>query len=91
MESGLGVPSTALESVAIVSLQGHTIDTSEALTNVQVRRLVQAHDQLVHIVAPAKPGTLILLESERSSGRASPLGPVPRSGRLHPPARVTQR
>jgi hypothetical protein len=80
MRSGLRVPAFVLQSVASASESRATARSSDLpvkFTATQFRNLTHAHDQLTHIVAPAKPGTLAIFEHEASSGRASALGPIP--------------
>jgi hypothetical protein len=75
LASGRQVPSSVLEQVEIASFQ-LSDGASDDRRRRQIRPLVQAHNQLVQIVLPATPRTLMLLDRERTMGKASPLGPV---------------
>jgi hypothetical protein len=77
LASGLRVPASALHSLADAG-EGLGPDTTPVpLDAQQWRRLVQAHDQLVQVVAPATPRTLLLLSDDAADGSLQMLGPVP--------------
>ena len=76
LASGLRVPAAALRSVA------ETENATDPATHVhmdaqQWRRLIQAHDQLVQVVTPATPRTLVLLSQDAADGKLQMLGAVP--------------
>jgi hypothetical protein len=76
LASGRRVPAAALQSIEEIS--GRDRGASKAPPDVQQwRRLVQAHDQLVQIVSPATPRTLLLLSEDAADGTLQMLGPVP--------------
>jgi hypothetical protein len=89
LASGLRVPTSVLQSLealgsadsagqGLAGLAASTAGNGDVAASAEnVRRLVQAHDQLAQIVAPATPRTLLLLQSEaRHASFWSFLGPV---------------
>jgi hypothetical protein len=77
LASGIAVPEAVFEIVARASARKRAQSKGDApeSTPAQVRQLVRAHAELVRLVAPATPRTILLL----SEGRRSPLsmlGPV---------------
>lgn len=69
LASGLTVPASIINLVAVACEDaGPRADMTA--------RIVTAHNQLTHIVAPATPRTLLLLSKERRDARLGFLGPV---------------
>jgi len=66
LASGLTVPDTVTDAVHQAAVAGATSD---------VRRLTRAHNELVRIVAPATPRTILVISEGRQSA-LSMLGPV---------------
>jgi len=77
LASGLRVPPTALHSVADAEESAADGASHVRLDAQQWRRLVQAHDQLVQVVTPATPRTLLLLSEDAADGKLQMLGAVP--------------
>jgi hypothetical protein len=85
LASGLRVPAAVLHtvdagarSVPVGAPPGEEslVEASQASNGPMLKRLVEAHDQLVTIVSPATPRTLLLLSRDRARGKTSLLGPV---------------
>jgi hypothetical protein len=74
LASGLRVAPAALHSLADA---GGTDSADERLDAQQWRRLVHAHDQLVQVVSPATPRTLLLLSQDAADGNLKMLGGIP--------------
>jgi hypothetical protein len=75
LASGIVVPEAVFEIVERAGARRRSQAEADEPTAAQVRRLVRAHAELVRLVAPATPRTILLL----SEGRRSPLamlGPV---------------
>ncbi len=77
LASGLRVPASALQSLAEAEEIDGDGGSVARLDARQWRRLVQAHDQLVQVVSPATPRTLLLLSEDAADGRLQMLGAVP--------------
>jgi hypothetical protein len=77
LASGLRVPATALHSLANATDGGTDPGALEQLDAQGWRRLVQAHDQLVQVVNPATPRTLLLLSEDAADGKLQMLGAIP--------------
>jgi hypothetical protein len=75
LASGRRVPATALHSLADASAAEAGAPGAPPDAQ-QWRRLVQAHDQLVQVVSPATPRTLVLLNDDAADGKLQMLGPV---------------
>ncbi len=76
LASGRRVPATAVQSIAELGAADRGGSAARPDTQ-QWRRLVQAHDQLVQLVSPATPRTLLLLSEDAADGKLQMLGAVP--------------
>ena len=72
LASGTAVPAAIFE---VVDRAGRRRDDGVAASSDEIRRLVRAHTELVRLVAPATPRTILLLSEGRRS-RLAMLGPV---------------
>ena len=75
LASGLVVPEAIFEIVERAAARRRRRDEAGELTSAQMRQLVRAHGELVRLVAPATPRTILLLSEGRRS-RLAMLGPV---------------
>jgi hypothetical protein len=73
LASGIVVPGPTFEVVERAAARRRA--EAGELTSAQMRRLVRAHGELVRLVAPATPRTILLLSEGRRS-RLAMLGPV---------------
>jgi len=75
--SGLEVPASVARTLGALDTLGDT-QPAQAGCSENIERLVEAHGRLAGLIAPARPRTIRLLESESDkAGLLRFLGPVP--------------